>query len=324
MALIDEIRFFAKAGKGGDGVVRWRNEKFIAKGGPNGGDGGWGGSVYVVGVRDNTILGSYKKTDKKFAAGPGQAGQSQSKHGSNGSDIEIKLPVGCILTNESTGETFEILNSDEKIMILAGGKGGFGNEHFKSSLNVAPEESTEGKSGEESFFTVELRMIADAGLIGFPSAGKSSLLNILTSAQAKVGNYAFTTLDPNLGVFGNYILADLPGLIEGASQGRGLGHKFLRHTLRTKVLVHLVSCEETDTATAYNTIRGELGAHDVKLLEKEEIVALSKTDQCSQEEINIKKEQLEKACGKQVILLSLYDDEKVKNFKEVLFKILSK
>ncbi len=324
MALTDEIKFYAKAGNGGNGVVRWRHEKFVDRGGPNGGDGGWGGNVYISASRDIALLGTYKKTSKKFLAGNADDGEGRSKHGANGADLDVKLPVGSVITNESTGEVFEILDDKDRFMILSGGKGGFGNEHFKSSLLVTPTEATTGKPGEEGIFTVELRMIADVGLIGYPNAGKSSLLNILTQAKAKVGNYDFTTLDPNLGAYHGYVLADLPGLIEGASEGRGLGHAFLRHIARTKILVHLVSAENENVGKSYKTIRKELDKWSKDLLKKDEIVVLSKSDTTDAKIIQKKKKELEKSSGAEVFVLSLYDDPSVKEFADSLIKLLQK
>jgi GTP-binding protein len=324
MALVDELRFVAKAGNGGDGVVRWRQEKFIARGGPNGGDGGWGGNVYVTASRDTNILGGYKKAQKKFIAGNGKAGQGQSKHGQNGADVEIALPIGSVIANQKTGEVFEVLNDTDRFMILAGGKGGFGNEHFKSSLNVAPMEATEGKPGEEGEFFVELKIIADVGLAGFPNAGKSSLLNILTNAKSKVGDYNFTTLDPHLGVYHGYIIADIPGLIEGAHTGKGLGSKFLKHISRTNTIVHLVSVENTDVAAAYKTIRNELTQYGEGLEDKKELVVLSKSDMVDVKDLKDKKKALEKVCKTDVITVSLYDDSSVKDLANAIVKILKK
>lgn len=318
MALTDELRFKAEAGKGGDGVVRWRQEKFIARGGPNGGDGGWGGNVYVVATRDMNILGTYKKSQKKFVAGDGKVGQGQSKHGANGADVEIFIPVGSIVTNEKTGESFEILKDDDRFMILAGGKGGYGNEHFKSSLKVTPLEATPGKPGEESEFYVELKVIADVGLVGFPNAGKSSLLNILTNAKSKVGNYNFTTLDPHLGIYHGYVIADIPGLIEGANTGKGLGSKFLKHISRTNMIVHLISVEDSDVVASYETIRNELKIYDNTLSLKKEIIVLSKIDMVDVAEVNKKIKALEKATKKSVYAISLYDDKSVKTFGDAL------
>lgn len=324
MALTDELKFYAKGGQGGDGVVRWRHEKFIARGGPNGGDGGWGGNVYIVASRDTNLLGTYKKANKKFIAGDGKDGQGQSKHGANGKDVEIAVPIGSVVTNEGTGEIFEVLKDNDRFMILAGGKGGFGNEHFKSSLNVTPLDATPGKDGEEGNFFVELKMIADVGLIGFPNAGKSSLLNILTNAKSKVGNYNFTTLDPHLGMYQGYIVADIPGLIEGASQGKGLGSKFLKHISRTNMLVHLIAADNDDIGAAYKTIRDELTAYGEGLSDKKEIIVLSKTDVVDPLEFEKKKKELEKLTNKPVIGLSLYDDTSTKNLADTMVKELIK
>lgn len=322
MALTDELKFSAKAGNGGDGVVRWRHEKFISHGGPNGGDGGWGGNVYIVASRDTNLLGTYKKSQKKFIAGNGANGQGQSKHGANGNDVEIALPIGSVVTNLKTGEVFEVLKDEDRFMILAGGKGGYGNEHFKSSLNVAPLEATAGKDGEESDFYVELKMIADIGLVGYPNAGKSSLLNILTNAKSKVGNYDFTTLDPHLGVYHGFILADIPGIIEGANTGRGLGFKFLKHISRTKAIVHLISVENSDVVESYKTIRNELINYGEGLENKNEIIVLSKSDMTDEKDLAKKIKDLEKFTKKNIYTLSLYNDDSVKNFSDALIKEL--
>ncbi len=331
MAFIDEIKFHAHAGKGGDGVVRWRHEKYIERGGPNGGDGGKGGDVYIQAVRDNQLLSSHRHI-KEFNAKNGEAGGSQSLHGANGEDMVINLPIGSVVTNKDNGEQYELITIGEKIKILSGGRGGFGNEHFKSSINVAPKEFTFGREGEEADFHVELRIFADIGLIGLPSAGKSSLLNALTRAKAKIGDYAFTTLDPNLGDYFGYIIADLPGLIEGASEGRGLGIKFLKHTTRTKALVHLVSFENEikgskEMMRVYKEIRNELKTYGNGLDEKEEIILLTKTDVLPEDErekiISKKIKEFEKL-GKKVYSITLYDDSSVKEFADILTSFLKK
>ncbi|MBP7805156.1 MAG: GTPase ObgE, partial [Candidatus Pacebacteria bacterium] len=289
MALVDELKFYATAGKGGDGVVRWRREKFIPMGGPAGGDGGRGGDVYIEAVRNNNLLAQYRHVTK-FAAKDGEPGGSGSLHGANGDDMVIMLPIGAIVTNQDTGVAVQLLSEGEKIKVLTGGGGGKGNEHFKSSTNVSPKESTPGRPGEEGNFYVELELIADAGLVGLPNAGKSSLLNSITRAKAKVGDYAFTTLDPNLGDCFGYTLADIPGLIEGAAEGKGLGIQFLRHIKRTKMLIHLVSFENELAETGgmmkvYKEIRNELKKYDKSLnlekgaglADKKEIILLTKT-----------------------------------------------
>ncbi|MFH1201159.1 MAG: GTPase ObgE, partial [bacterium] len=290
MAFIDEMKIEASAGRGGDGVVRWRQEKFVPKGGPAGGDAGRGGNFYILAVRDIHILSKYK-AKKNFSAGRGEDGGKKSLHGANGADFFLELPIGSIVTNLKTDESWQLTEEGQKFLILKGGYGGFGNEHFKSSTNTTPKESRQGAEGEKGNFKIELELFADVGFIGLPNAGKTSLLNSLTNAQARVGDYAFTTLDPNLGDFYGYIIADIPGIIEGASEGKGLGVKFLRHIKRTKMLAHLISFENlskgtTGMAKVYKEIRKELEKYDKKLnLEKteglsakDEIIILTKTD----------------------------------------------
>lgn len=322
MALVDEITLHLKAGAGGNGIVSWLHEKGKEFMGPAGGDGGKGGDVYLKAVRDISRLTSYRYGNL-FAAGRGGDGQRKSRHGKNGEDIELEIPVGSVVTNTITGRTYEFLKECERTMVLRGGKGGFGNEHFKSSRNVRPLQSTLGKPGEEATFHVELRLIADAGLIGFPNAGKSSLLNELTAAHAKVGSYAFTTLEPNLGDFYGFVLADIPGLIEGAGEGKGLGTKFLRHIARTRVLLHCISLEEKNLLKAYATVRAELMGHSEELREKKEIVVLTKADTTDAKDIKKAVAALKKK-SKNVLTVSIIDDALLKAFKEKLLKILQK
>ncbi len=320
--LIDHITLKIQAGKGGDGVVRWRREKGIPFGGPAGGDGGKGGDVYLRVIRDIQALSVYKHK-VEWAGEDGEAGQKRSMHGSNAGDLFLQVPLGATVYNREYDKTFECMEEGD-MLILRGGKGGLGNEKFKSATNRAPEEFTKGEKGEFATFDIELKLIADAGLIGLPNAGKSSLLNALTRAGAKIGDYPFTTLEPNLGVYFTYVLADIPGLIEGASDGKGLGHKFLRHITRTKALVHLISAENEDVAEVYTTIRAELGKYDKTLLKREEVVVLSKIDTVSKEDVIKKKKALEKASKKDVVTLSLYEDDSVKSFGDVLIQQLQK
>ncbi|HEV7424422.1 MAG TPA: GTPase ObgE [Candidatus Paceibacterota bacterium] len=337
MAFIDEIKIYAEAGRGGDGVVRWRQEKFVPKGGPAGGDGGRGGDFFVLAVRDVHILAKYK-SKKSFIAGRGEDGGNKSLHGKNGEDFVLQLPLGSIITNQETDETWQLAKEGEKIMLLKGGYGGFGNEHFKSSVNTTPRESKEGHEGEKANFKIELELFADIGLIGLPNAGKSSLLNSLTNADAKVGDYAFTTLDPNLGDFYGYIIADIPGIIEGASEGKGLGVKFLRHIKRTKMLAHLVSFENLYPASggasmmkAYKEIRKELAKYDKKLKlgddglsEKKEIIILTKADVVADQKSITKQVKKFQKISKNVFVISLFDDKMIKKFTDELIKILKK
>ncbi len=322
MAFVDEIRIHTQAGHGGAGVVRWLHSKETARGGPSGGDGGKGGDVIIEGVRDLAALSTYRFT-KKFRAENGESGAANNKHGGDGAPVILRVPVGSVAKNVTTGETFEILREGEQQAVFKGGPGGFGNAHFKSSVNQNPFQKTDGKPGGGGDIEITLKLIADAGLIGFPNAGKSSLLNSLTRARSKIGAYPFTTLEPNLGDFYGYILADIPGLIEGASAGRGLGAKFLRHIERTKFLVHLVSSEQEDLIGSYRAIRSELELFGHGLPEKKEVVVLSKTDLLTETEIQSKKEALQKEVGEEEILsVSIADEEALKAFSDKLADLL--
>jgi GTP-binding protein len=342
MAFIDELKIYAEAGAGGNGVVRWRQEKFIPKGGPAGGDAGRGGDFYILAVRDVNILSKYK-AKKRFSAGRGEDGGNKSLHGKNGEDFVLKLPVGSIITNLETDETWQLAEEGQKILLLKGGYGGFGNEHFKSSTNTTPRESRQGQDGEKGNFKIELELFADIGLIGLPNAGKTLLLNSLTNAEARVADYAFTTLDPNLGDFYGYIIADIPGIIEGASEGKGLGVKFLRHIKRTKMLAHLVSFDpELETSSQYGAgkssmmarykqVRKELEKYDKKLnlegeglASKKEIIILTKTDVIEDSKIITKAAKAFEKLEKKVFTLSLFDDKMVKDFTKGLTTILKR
>jgi GTPase len=320
MAFLDEITIQASAGSGGNGVVRWRRDKFEPKGGPNGGDGGRGGDVIIRAVRSFRVLDQYR-SKKEYAAERGEDGGSRSLKGADGDDITIDFPIGSVVTNTQTGESWELTKEGQEITILRGGAGGFGNEHFKSSTNQTPMEATPGKPGESAELHIEVSLIADVGLIGFPNAGKSSLLNALTNAEAKVGDYPFTTIDPNLGDLYGTIIADIPGLIEGASGGKGLGTKFLRHVAKTKVLAHLVSFEQANMMKAYETIRDELEQYGNGLAEKDEIILLTKTDVVDASVIAATKKKFEKL-KKPVYAITLFDDGSVKEFRDALVQYL--
>lgn len=336
MAFVDEVTLHLKAGDGGNGALAWLHEKGKEFMGPAGGDGGRGGDVYLYAVRDIGRLSSYRYGNT-FSAGRGAHGEGKSRHGRDGKALELEVPVGSLVRNIRTGRVYELLKENERIRVLQGGRGGFGNEHFKGSRNVRPREHTDGKHGERADFAVELRLIADAGLIGLPNAGKSSLLNELTAARAKVGAYAFTTLEPNLGVIplskggaessrrglsSGYILADIPGLIEGASSGKGLGAKFLRHIARTKLLLHCVSLEGEGLLRTYATVRKELIAHAPELRGKREVVVLTKADLGTPEHVK-KTAAAFRGKKKKVLVVSAIDDALLKVFKEKLVKILN-
>ena len=315
---VDERTITIAGGKGGDGMVHWRRERFIAKGGPDGGNGGKGGDAYIVAVRNIRALERYTEGEV-LQAENGVKGSRVLRDGKGGPDLTVIVPVGAVVLNKYTLERFEMIEEDQRILVAAGGKGGFGNAHFKSSVNTTPTTATEGQEGQSYQFHIELHIIADVGIIGFPNAGKSTLLNTLTNASARIAAYPFTTLEPNLGVFHSYTLADIPGLIENASEGKGLGHKFLRHISRTRMLVHLISAEEQDPAKAYQTIRDELSAYDPALLEKKEIIVLSKTDMV---DTAVAKERLS-ALPDGALSLTVLDDDSITAFSKTLSQELT-
>ncbi len=322
MAFVDHVTLTISAGKGGDGVVRWRREKRIARGGPYGGDGGDGGDVYIKGMRNLHALNQYRN-EKEFKAQDGAPGDTKLMHGKRGDDLVLSFPLGTKITNLDLDISYELLEEGKEILILHGGKGGLGNHNFKNSIRRAPEIATPGKRGESATFQVELQLIADIGLVGFPNAGKSSFLNSITNATSKVASYAFTTLEPHLGDYHGYVIADIPGLIEGASEGKGLGHNFLRHIARTRILAHLVSAENEDVARAYTSIREELAKYSQDLTQKQELVILTKGDLVAEEMLVKKKKELEKACGKDVLVLSLYDDARIEVLRQKVSALLS-
>ena len=282
---VDERTIELSGGMGGDGIVHWHREKYLPKGGPDGGNGGAGGDVYLKAVRDIRVLGRYRQHEA-LSAEHGVQGKGALQTGKRGADLVVEVPIGSVVRNTFTDELFEMVQEGEMKLVATGGRGGLGNAHFKSSRNTTPSEATKGEAPQSYVFHIELNLIADIGIIGLPNAGKTTLLNTLTNADAKTASYPFTTLEPNLGVFHGRVCADIPGLIAHAAEGKGLGHTFLRHISRTGILLHLVAADSEDVASDYATIRNELGKYDPSLLQKKELVVLSKIDTRLEEEVS--------------------------------------
>lgn len=316
MAFVDELKIHMEAGRGGDGVVRWLHEKGKEYMGPAGGNGGKGGNIYVRGVSDLAKLSNYRHK-KEFSAEKGGDGGSKSMHGRDGKDLILDVPVGTVITNLENNKEYEITEVDKPVLILKGGNGGLGNEYFKASTNIQPQESTPGKEGESAEINIELRITANIALVGLPNAGKSSLLNALTNAEAKVGDYEFTTLEPNLGAFYGTIIADIPGLIRGASEGKGLGHKFLRHIMRAETIFHCISVENEDLSVAYKTIRKEMEDFNKDLISKKEIVIVTKIDAVNEEAKVARISSLQSEFPSMKIFeISVYDDATLEPLKK--------
>ena len=318
--LTDEVKIKLQGGKGGDGYVAFNKNK--GEKGPTGGDGGNGGSVYLEGTSNLTALNKFR-FKKEFSAEDGVDGKNKILEGKKGKDLILKVPIGTIAHNLDTGRDLEIVKNGEKILIAKGGKRGRGNYFFRSSTNTTPKEFEEGENGKEYSILLELRLIADVGLIGLPSAGKSSLLNVLTKADVKVAAYPFTTLEPNLGDFYGLIIADIPGLIEGASSGKGLGIRFLRHIKRTKILIHCLSSESKNLLDDYNTIKNELKKYETDLSKKQEYVFLTKIDLLKEKEIEGKMKELKKI-NPNVLVVSVYDEDSIERVRELLREIKRK
>lgn len=312
--LIDDITIKVKAGSGGKGKVAFN--KNLMSLGPAGGNGGNGGNLSIEAVSDLAVLNRlcFKK---EFHADNGQDGRPQFSDGTTGKNLVIHVPVGTVIHDLTNGTDTEIVKIGERILVAKGGKGGRGNFQFRSSTNTTPKEFEYGVPGERKTLRLELKYIADVGFIGLPNVGKSSLLNELTNAKAKVANYQFTTLEPNLGVFYDLILADIPGLIEGASTGKGLGIKFLRHIERTKVLFHFIAADSENPAKDYKTVRKELGQHHKKLLEKPEYLFLARSDTVDPKDLKKKITALKKL-NKSVTPISIYDFDSVEQVKKIL------
>ncbi|HEY1064114.1 MAG TPA: GTPase ObgE [Candidatus Saccharimonadales bacterium] len=324
MNFIDHVTVSVQAGDGGNGKLSFRREKFIAKGGPDGGDGGHGGDVVLVASRNQNTLAQFR-FKKEITAEPGQQGGSTNKHGRNGKNAMVAVPVGTVATNADGVVVADLTQDGQEVVIAKGGRGGFGNAHFVSSRRQAPNFAEKGEPGEALELHFELKMIADVGLVGLPNAGKSTLLSRISNARPEIADYPFTTLKPNLGMVPiddetTVLFADIPGLIEGAAEGKGLGHDFLRHVERTAVIVHLVEAYNDDVATAYKTIRDELAAYKTKLDKRPEIVALTKIEGLDDEIIDDLKKQLQVAAGKKATVMAISSMSGV-GLRELLFAV---
>ena len=308
MKFLDQAKVYVRSGDGGAGSVSFLREKFVEFGGPNGGNGGRGGDVIVECVEGLNTLIDYRY-QQHFKASTGQHGMGKDRHGGKGKDTILKVPVGTQILEED-GETLiaDMTEVGQKLTLLHGGNGGFGNAHFKTSSNQAPRHANPGQEGTEKWIWLRLKLIADAGLVGLPNAGKSTFLAAVSAAKPKIADYPFTTLHPNLGVVKvgerDFVLADIPGLIEGAHEGAGIGDRFLGHVERTGVLIHLIDGTQDDVKSAYRIIRGELAAYDEELAEKPEIVVLNKIDALSEDDIKDKVKVLKRASKAEVVTCS--------------------
>jgi len=327
MKFLDQVKIFVKAGDGGSGSPSFRREKFIEFGGPDGGDGGKGGSVILKSERNLNTLIDYRY-QQHFKAERGGDGSGKNKTGKGGKNLVLKVPIGTqVFEEDNKTVIFDFKKENEEFVIANGGKGGFGNTRFKSSTNRAPKKFTKGVNGEEYWIWLQLKTIADIGIIGLPNAGKSSLLASLTSASPKIANYKFTTLNPNLGVAmyddKEITLADIPGLIEGAHTGTGLGIKFLKHIERCKTLLHLIDITEEDLVKSYKQVRNELKKYSKDLLKKEELVVFNKVDLIAKDQINKKISIFKKKVDKNVLSMSTIDKKTVSNIKSKLINYVS-
>ena len=322
MKFLDQAKIYIKAGNGGSGSAHFRREKFVEYGGPDGGDGGDGGSIIIEADRNLNTLIDFRYA-QHFRAEHGRAGSKRNKTGANGKDLILKVPVGTQVYEEDNNTLiYDFTKNKEKYLVAAGGKRGLGNVRFKSSTNRAPKKKTSGKLGEEFWIWFQLKVIADIGIIGKPNAGKSSLLAGLTKAKPKIANYPFTTLNPNLGVTyydGKEItLADIPGLVEGAHKGVGLGDKFLRHIERCKALLHLIDLTEENLVDIYKKIKLELSAYNKNLIEKKEIIFFNKSDLLEKEEIDIKLKEFKSKIKKKYEIISVFSNKDIEKVKKIL------
>ncbi len=294
---IDYVKIFCKSGKGGAGSMHFYRDKITTKGGPDGGDGGRGGHVIIKGNRHRFTL-LHLRYQKHTKAPAGDAGGANNRYGSEGNDVIIEVPLGTVIKDAETGDfIFEVTEHDEEVILMQGGRGGLGNTNFKSSTNQSPRYAQPGEEGEEGWVILELKVLADVGLVGFPNAGKSTLLSVISAAKPKIANYEFTTLAPNLGMIQyrenqSFVMADIPGIIEGAAEGKGLGLRFLRHIERNSVLLFMVPCDTNNIKKEYDILLHELKKYNPELLDKERILAITKVDMLDDELIEEMKEEL--------------------------------
>ena len=324
MKFLDQAKIYIKAGNGGSGSASFRREKFVEYGGPDGGDGGDGGSIIIQSDRNLNTLIDFRYA-QHFKAQHGKPGSKRNKTGANGEDLILKVPLGTQVYEEDNNTLiYDFTENKEKYLVASGGKGGLGNVRFKSSTNRAPRKKTNGKLGEEFWIWLQLKVIADIGIIGKPNAGKSSLLAALTRAKPKIANYPFTTINPNLGVsyYGGkeITLADIPGLVEGAHKGVGLGDKFLRHIERCKILLHLIDLSEDDLLNSYKKIKSELSNYDKDLIKKKEIIFFNKSDLLDENEINEKLKEFKKKIKTKYEIVSVYSNKDLQKIKKLLIK----
>jgi len=328
MKFLDEAKVYIRSGDGGNGCVSFRREKFIEFGGPNGGDGGKGGDVVVEAVEGLNTLIDYR-FQQHFFAKNGGAGMGKDRHGADGANAVLKVPVGTQICEED-GEILlaDLTELGQRVVLARGGNGGFGNAYFKSSTNRAPRRANPGQPGEERTIRLRLKLIADAGIVGLPNAGKSTLLARVSAAKPKIADYPFTTLQPQLGVVEidgrEFVLADIPGLIEGAHEGVGLGDRFLGHVERCRVLLHLVDGTDGDAAAAYKTVRAEIAAYGNGLADKPEIVALSKADALSADDIKQQLARLKRAAKKPPLVVSAVSGDGVAEVLRALYQVIEK
>ena len=324
MKFLDQAKIYIKAGNGGSGSASLRREKFVEYGGPDGGDGGDGGSIIVQSDRNLNTLIDFRYA-QHFKAQHGKPGSKRNKTGANGEDLILRVPLGTQVYEEDNNTLiYDFTKNKEKYLVASGGKGGLGNVRFKSSTNRAPRKKTNGKLGEEFWIWLQLKVIADIGIIGKPNAGKSSLLAALTRAKPKIANYPFTTINPNLGVsyYGGkeITLADIPGLVEGAHKGVGLGDKFLRHIERCKILLHLIDLSEDNLFNSYNKIKLELSNYDKNLIKKKEIIFFNKSDLLKDNEINTKLKEFRNKIKNKYEIISVYSNKDIQRIKKLLIK----